>query len=188
LNENNWFPAMTLIVGNPDETDEDIMATLDLVYEMERRGLFAFLIPSIFTPLHDTRMEMEKGVTQTRQLSPLQWQLMMKCWKMNLRPGQYSWWGPTAWRVGSIGMWLYKLRKLNGPNFTYPLLMFSGAISEKRLEKMGKIYLGKPLKTKNRRELLETLSPKMRKYLRADCGDLPDEIAKQEPAQAMAAV
>ena len=34
---------MTLIVGNPDETDEDIMATLDLVYEMERRGLFAFL-------------------------------------------------------------------------------------------------------------------------------------------------
>ena len=39
-----------------------LKATLDLVYEMERRGLFAFLIPSIFTPLHDTRMEMEKGV------------------------------------------------------------------------------------------------------------------------------
>jgi len=180
LNENNWFPAMTLIVGNPDETDEDMMATLDLVYEMERRGLFAFLIPSIFTPLHDTRMEMEKGVTQTRQLSPLQWQLMMKCWKMNLRPGQYSWWGTTAWRVGSLGMWLYKLRKLNGPNFTYPLFMFSGAISEKRLEKMGKIYIGKPMQTKNRQELLETLTPKMRKFLRADCGDLP----QTEPAAA----
>ena len=186
LNENNWFPAMTLIVGNPDETDEDIMGTLDLVYEMERRGLFAFLIPSIFTPLHDTRMEMEKGVTQTRQLSPLQWQLMMKCWKMNLRPGQYSWWGPTAWRVGSIGMWLYKLRKLNGPNFTYPLFMFSGAISEKRLEKMGKIYIGKPLRTKNRRELLETLSPKMRKYLRADCGDLPIDFRNKEATAAVA--
>ena len=186
LNENNWFPAMTLIVGNPDETDEDIMETLDLVYEMERRGLFAFLIPSIFTPLHDTRMEMEKGVTQTRQLSPLQWQLMMKCWKMNLRPGQYSWWGPTAWRVGSIGMWLYKLRKLNGPNFTYPLFMFSGAISEKRLEKMGKIYIGKPLRTKNRRELLETLSPKMRKYLRADCGDLPIDFRNKEATAAVA--
>jgi hypothetical protein len=175
LNENNWFPAMTLIVGNPDEDDEDVMATLDLIYEMERRGLFAFLIPSIFTPLHDTRMEMEKGVTQTRQLTPLQWQLMMKCWKMNLRPGQYSWWGPTSWRVGSIGLWLYKLRKLNGPNFTYPLLMFSSALSEKRLAKMGKIYMGKPLKTKTRRELLATLKPKMRQYLRADCGGLPDE-------------
>jgi len=175
LNENNWFPAMTLIVGNPDEDDEDVMATLDVIYEMERRGLFAFLIPSIFTPLHDTRMEMEKGVTQTRQLTPLQWQLMMKCWKMNLRPGQYSWWGPTSWRVGSIGLWLYKLRKLNGPNFTYPLLMFSSALSEKRLAKMGKIYMGKPLKTKTRKELLATLKPKMRQYLRADCGDLPDE-------------
>ncbi len=174
LNANNWFPAMTLIVGNPDETDDDIKETLDLVYEMERRGLFAFLIPSIFTPLHDTRMEMEKGVTQTRQLTPLQWQLMMKCWKMNLRPGQYSWWGPTAWRLGSIGMWLYKLRKLNGPNFTYPLLMFSGALSEKRLARMGKIYLGKPMETKNRRELIATLKPKMRQYLRADNGDLPD--------------
>ncbi len=183
LNENNWFPAMTLIIGNPDETDEDTMATLDVVYEMERRGLFAFLIPSIFTPLHDTRMEMEKGVTQTKQLSEMQWQLMMKCWKMNLRPGQYSWWGPTAWRMGSIGMWLYKLRKLNGPNFTYPLLMFSGVLSEKRLEKMGKIYTGKPIEVLNRKELIATLKPKQLQYLRADNGDLPDDYVPNKAPQ-----
>jgi hypothetical protein len=174
LNENNWFPAMTLIVGNPGETDEDVMDTLDLIYEMEHRGLFAFLIPSIFTPLHDTRMEKAKGVTQTKQLTPLQWQLMMKCWKMNLRPGQYSWWGPTAWRVGSIGMWLYKLRRLNGPNFTWPLWMFSGAISEKNLNRMGKIYMGKPLKIKTRKELIATLRPNDWQFLRADNGDLPE--------------
>ncbi|HET9530600.1 MAG TPA: radical SAM protein [Blastocatellia bacterium] len=137
LNENNWFPMMTLIVGNPGETDEDVMETLDLIYEIERRGLFAFLVPSIFTPLHDTRMEKERGVSETRQLTPLHWQLMMKCWKMNLRPALYSWWGPTAWRVGSIGLWLYRLRKLNGPNFTWPLFMFSGAVPEKMLSRMG---------------------------------------------------
>lgn len=174
LNENNWFPAMTLIVGNPEETDEDNMATLDLVYEMERRGLFAFLIPSVFTPLHDTRMEMEKGVTQTRNLTPLQWQLMMKCWKMNLRPGQYSWWGPTAWRIGSIAMWMYKLRRLNGPHFTYPLMMFAGLMSEKRLAKMGKIYMGQPINVKSRKELIATLKPRNLQYLRADNGDLPE--------------
>ena len=39
---------------------------IDLIYEVERRGLFAFFIPSIFTPLHDTRMEKKKGVTETR--------------------------------------------------------------------------------------------------------------------------
>ncbi|MGH9899930.1 MAG: radical SAM protein, partial [Pyrinomonadaceae bacterium] len=176
LNENNWFPAMTLIVGSPGETDEDVMETLDLIYEMERRGLFAFLIPSIFTPLHDTRMEKEMGVRQTRELSPLQWQLMMKCWKMNLRPGQYSWWGPTAWRIGSIGMWLYKLRKLNGPNFTWSLMMFSGALSEKRLARMGKIYSGKPFKTKSRKELISGLKPQHLQHLRADNGDLPESF------------
>ncbi|MGH9455591.1 MAG: B12-binding domain-containing radical SAM protein, partial [Terriglobia bacterium] len=172
-NENNWFPVMTLIIGSPDETDEDVMATLDLVYEMERRGLFAFLVPSIFTPLHDTRMENAKGVTETRKLTPLQWQLMMKCWKLNLRPGQYSWWGPTAWRAGSLVMWLLKLRSTNGPNFTWPLWMFSGAISEQTLEKMGKIYIGKPLKTKTRKELIASVRPNYWQYFRADNGDLP---------------
>ena len=126
LNKHNWFPAMTLIVGSPGETDEDCQATLDLIYEVERRGLFAFFIPSLFTPLHDTRLEHQTGVTETRQFTPLQWQLMMKCWKMNLRPGQASWWGPIVWRAGAIGLWLYKLRKLNGPHFTWPLMMFAG--------------------------------------------------------------
>ncbi|MCI0486320.1 MAG: B12-binding domain-containing radical SAM protein [Blastocatellia bacterium] len=174
LNENNWFPVMTLIVGSPDEADDDVRDTLDLVYEMERRKLFAFLVPSVFTPLHDTRMEHKEGVTETRQLSPLQWQLMMKCWKLNLRPGQYSWWGPTAWRAGSIGMWLYKLRRINGPNFTWPLWMFSSAISEKNLARMGKIYIGKPLVTKTRKELIASLKPHHLQYLREDCGDLPE--------------
>jgi hypothetical protein len=173
-NQNNWFPMMTLMIGNPGETDQDTRETLDLVYEMGRRGLFAFLVPSIFTPLHDTRMEHQIGVTQTRQLSPLQWQLMMKCWKHNLRPGQYSWWGPMAWRIGALFMWLYRLRKLNGPNFTWPLMMFAGVAPEKILQRMGKIYVGRPLVTRNRRELIASLRPNYLKHLRADNGDLPE--------------
>jgi len=186
-NENNWFPMMTLIVGSPGETDEDVKATLDLVYEMERRGLFAFLIPSIFTPLHDTRMAKQKGVTETRNLTPLQWQLILKCWKMNLRPGQYSWWGPLAWRIGSLVMWAYKLRKLNGPNFAWPLFMFASAIPEKWMERLGKIYIGKPLQTKTRKELIASVKPHYLQYFRADNGDLPDGYtppAKPQPHEA----
>jgi len=181
LNENNWFPVMTLIVGSPDETDEDVMATLDLVYEMERRGLFAFLVPSIFTPLHDTRMQDKMGVSETRQLTPLQWQLLMKCWKLNLRPGLYSWWGPLAWRTGALALWAWKLRKINGPNFTWPLFNFASALPESWMEKMGKIYVGKPLKTKSRKELLETIRPNQRQFLREDCGDLPDGWTPKKP-------
>ena len=174
LNRHNWFPAMTLIIGSPGETDDDTRATLDLIYEVERRGLFAFFIPSVFTPLHDTRMEHAEGVTETRQLTPLQWQLMMKCWKMNLRPGQISWWGPTAWRVGAIALWLHKLRKLNGPHFTWPLLMFASALPESVMARLGKIHVGRPLAIKSRKELLETVKPSQRRFLREDTGDLPE--------------
>ena len=180
-NENNWFPMMTLMVGNPGETDEDVMATLDLVYEMERRNLFAFLIPSIFTPLHDTRMERQEGVTEARNLSRLQWQLMMKCWKMNVRPGNHSWWGVLAWRVGAIVMWLYKLRKLNGPNFTWPIFMFASALPENWMARLGKIYIGRPLKTKTRKELIASVKPNYRKYFRADNGDLPEGYTPPTP-------
>jgi hypothetical protein len=178
MNKHNWFPAATLIVGNPGETDEDVMATLDLIYEVERRGLFAFFIPSIFTPLHDTRMEDKKGVSQTRELTPLQWQLMMKCWKMNLRPGQMSWWAPMVWRLGAIGLWAWKLRPLNGPGFTWPMFMFASALPEKLMGKMGKIYIGKPINVKTRKELLATIKPHQWQFLRADCGDLPDNMSK----------
>ena len=188
-NENHWFPVMTLIVGSPGEADEDVQATLDLIYEMERRGLFAILVPSVFTPLHDTRMENEKGVTETRQLSRLQWQLIMKCWKINVQNALYSWWGPLAWRFGSVALWLWKLRKLNGPSFTWPLLMFSGIIPEKLLGWLGKIYLGKPLATKTRKELIASVKPHYWQFFRADNGDLPEGYSPPaKPEKAKAAV
>jgi radical SAM family protein len=182
LNENNWFPAMTLIIGNPGETDDDCRETLDLIYEVERRGLFAFFIPSVFTPLHDTRMESQKGVTETKQLTPLQWQLIMKCWKMNLRPGNSSWWGPTAWRVGGLALWAWKLRKLNGPNFTWPLFVFTSAMPEWLMAKMGKIHMGRPMRIKTRRELLETIKPHHREFVRLDTGDIPDDYVPRKPS------
>ena len=92
---------------------------------------------------------------------------MMKCWKMNLRPGQASWWGPTAWRLGAIGLWAWKLRKLNGPGFTWPMFMFASALPESLMGRMGKIYIGKPLHVKTRKELLATVKPSMRQHLRA---------------------
>jgi hypothetical protein len=41
--------------------------------------------------------------------------------------GQLQLVGSDSLSRGSIGLWLWKLRKLNGPNFTYPLPMFAGA-------------------------------------------------------------
>ena len=173
MNQNNWFPAATLMVGCPGETDEDVRETLDLVYEVERRGLFAFFIPSVFTPLHDTRMQDAVGVRENRQLTALQWQLIMKCWKMNLRPGQASWWAPAVWRVGALGLWAFRLRGTNGPNFTWPLLMFASAAPERLMGRLGRIHIGRPLAVKTRKDLLAAIKPHQQRFLREDNGDLP---------------
>lgn len=186
LNRQNWFPAITLMIGNPGETDSDCMATLDLLYEVERRGLFAFFVPSIFTPLHDTLMATKQGVRESRELSPLQWQIMMQSWKMSLKPALHSWWGPIAWRLGALLVWLWRLRKTNGPNFTWPLLAFSGVLPKWLMVKMGKIYGGQPMQIKSRKELLTTVKPQHRKYLRKDNGDVPDDWGfrdREEPAR-----
>jgi hypothetical protein len=52
--------------------------------------------------------------------------------------------------------------------------MFSGAISEKTLARLGKIYLGKPMKTKTRKELIRGVRPNYWPFFRADNGDIPD--------------
>lgn len=66
--------------------------------------------------------------------------------------------------------------------------MFSGAISEKNLKRMGKIYPGKPLTVKTRKELIASLKPKDWQYLRVDNGDLPMGYAPPVPARAVAVV
>ncbi len=174
LNRNNWFPMLTLMVGNPGETDEDVRATLDLIYEMERRGLFGFLVPSVFTPLEGTRMEHDHGVSRTQDLSPLQWQLIMQCWKMNMRPGLQSWWGPLSYKVGGVLLWALKLRKTNGPHFTWPMINFCSAAPQGWLKRTGRIYGGRPIRIKTRKELLSTIKQHYWQYLREDTGDMPD--------------
>lgn len=181
FNRNNWLPVLTLMIGTPGETDEDCKATLDLLYEIERRQLFAFFVPSIFTPLEDTRLGTQQGVQETRELTALQWQIMMKCWRMTTQFALRSWWAPFVWRAGAVFLWLWKLRKINGPNFTWPLLLFANALPEWLMARMGKIYRGRPLRIKSRKELLATIKPQHWKYLREDNGDLPDGWEPHRP-------
>jgi radical SAM superfamily enzyme YgiQ (UPF0313 family) len=173
LNEQNWFPMLTIMVGSPGESDEDVRATLDLVYEMERRGLFGFLVPSVYTPLEGTRMQNDSGVITSRGLSALQWQLIMSCWRQNLRPGLRAWWGPTVFKLGALLLWLVRLRKTNGPNFLWPLVLFAGLLPRSVTIRVGKLHAGRPLPLKTRAELLRSLNSRYWQFLRADTGDVP---------------
>ena len=65
--------------------------------------------------------------------------------------------------------------------------MFASAVPEKLMEKMGKIYIGKPVKTKSRKELLATIRPSQQQYLREDWGDLPDGWKPRKPLSVLKA-
>jgi radical SAM superfamily enzyme YgiQ (UPF0313 family) len=171
LNRNNWFPVCTLIVGSPDETDDDSKATLDLIYEAERRGLHCMWVPSIFTPLVRTRMEHGEGVRETQALTKLQWQVIMKAWQVASRIGLQSTWGKVSFGIGSVVTWAVRLRRVNGPNFTWPLMQFSGIVPEKWLERTGKIYRGRELPRKSREELLANIRPDWKDAIARAHGD-----------------
>ncbi|MBI4473106.1 MAG: B12-binding domain-containing radical SAM protein [Acidobacteria bacterium] len=164
LNRNNWVPVMTLIIGSPDETDDDVKETLDLIFEMQRRGLKVILVPSVFTPLKETRMSGMVGIKETRQLSKLQWQLIMTCWRISANLALQSWWGPFAWSFGSFIFWLLRGRQLNGPNFTWPLLHFSRVLPDSVIYSVGELYAGKPPKILSHSELLDTVASKWKPY------------------------
>lgn len=167
LNQHNWFPVCTLIVGSPGETDEDSMATLDLLYEVERRGLHCMWVPSIFTPLVKTRMQDGEGVRETQHLSRLQWQVIMKAWAVASRIGLQTTWGRLSFGAGSLVLWATRLRRVNGPNFTWPLVQFSGVVPERWLERAGAIYGGRPLPHVTRDDLLATVRPDWRQAIAA---------------------
>ena len=61
------------------------------------------------------------------------------------------------------------------------MFMFASALPEWLMDKMGKIYVGKPITVKTRKELLATIKPHQRQFLRADCGDLPDDMPASPP-------
>jgi hypothetical protein len=53
--------------------------------------------------------------------------------------------------------------------------MFANVVPESWMVKMGKLYAGRPLTVKTRRELLATIKPAQRRYVRTDTGDIPED-------------
>src|ERR671919_32862 len=79
LNQNHWFPALTLIIGWPDETPDETQYTIDLIddfRQMNMRGLVAPLLYQDFS---------EKNSMHFGNLNEAQFTLFWKCWQFNLR-------------------------------------------------------------------------------------------------------
>ena len=82
LNDNDWYPLATLIVGLPDEKEEDVLATLELMDNLKDYN--AFYVPLFFVPLENCVLMNKKG-TELDSLSKARWDFFIRCWDYNIR-------------------------------------------------------------------------------------------------------
>jgi radical SAM superfamily enzyme YgiQ (UPF0313 family) len=82
LNDNDWYPLATLIVGLPEETEDDVNETLTLMDDL--KDFNAFYVPLFFVPLEDCRLMNKKGA-EYNELNKMRWDFLTRCWEYNVR-------------------------------------------------------------------------------------------------------
>lgn len=82
LNDNDWYPLATLIIGLPEENEKDVIETLELLDDL--KGYHAFYVPLLFVPLENCLL-MDKRGAELDSLSKARWQFLTRCWEYNFR-------------------------------------------------------------------------------------------------------
>src|SRR5258707_8895122 len=103
----------------------------------------------------------------------------MKAWAVASRIGLQTTWGKLSFGAGALILWAARLRRVNGPNFTWPLVQFSGAVPDGWLERTGRIYDGRPLPRVTRDDLLATVRPDWQEAIAAARANPPAARAPQ---------
>ena len=76
-----------MIIGLPDEKEEDMLQTLELMDKL--KGYNAFYVPLFFVPLENCVLMNKKGA-EMDSLSKARWDFFIKCWEYNIKI-----WKPT---------------------------------------------------------------------------------------------
>jgi radical SAM superfamily enzyme YgiQ (UPF0313 family) len=82
LNDNDWYPLATLIIGLPDEKEEDVIETLELMDDL--RNYNAFYVPLLFVPLENCLLMNKRGA-ELDSLSRVRWDFITRCWEYDVR-------------------------------------------------------------------------------------------------------
>jgi len=127
LNDNNWFPVYTFIVGLPNETEDDIRQSLDLLHRMKNNHVL--YVPSIFTPLDDTRAQGGKAL-KAKELTQLQWEFIMTAWKQSRDFGEMRDRSRAYFRIGTKLFYQLRGKYIHGEAFKWPAMRFAGVPEE----------------------------------------------------------
>lgn len=123
MNDHDWWPLCTIMTGQPDETEADVRATLDLVDDLRNHNAKMFYTPVLFIPLREAVLG-NSHRTNLKNLSELQWEVIARCWKNNI-----DFWSPEKkWLLNPMFFfthWFYA-RWRHGRKATFPMMHLAG--------------------------------------------------------------
>ncbi len=123
MNDYDWWPLCTIMTGQPDETEEDVIATLDLIDDLKAHNAKMFYTPLVFIPLEDAIHAREK-MPSLENLSELQWEVLTRSWRNNIdfwHPGRKWLYNPMFF----LSHWLWA-RWRHGKKATVPMMHLAG--------------------------------------------------------------
>ncbi len=110
LNDNNWYPLITMITGFPGENEKDRMDTLELLDELRHAKIY--YAPLFFVPLEECVLN--RFSCDLSKITESQWEFFARCWRHNIRMwtpslrkyastiGQLSYYMYYKWKYGSV--------------------------------------------------------------------------------------
>jgi radical SAM superfamily enzyme YgiQ (UPF0313 family) len=123
MNDHDWWPLCTFMTGQPEETEDDVRATLELIDDLRNHHAKMFYTPVLFIPLKDAVLGNFRR-TNLKNLSELQWEVIARCWKNNI-----DFWSPERrWLYSPMFFlthWLYARWK-HGRKATVPMMHLAG--------------------------------------------------------------
>jgi len=123
MNDYDWWPLCTIMTGQPEETEDDVRATLTLIDDLKNHHAKMFYTPVLFIPLKEAMLG-NRHRTSLKNLSELQWEVIARCWRNNI-----DFWRPDMkWMLNPIfffSHWFYARWK-HGRKATIPMMHLAG--------------------------------------------------------------
>ena len=99
LEDNNWGLVGTLLIGLPDETEDDMLKTLELIDDLFKTRVF--FVPLLFANLHECVLKNERRANFNR-LNNAQLEFFLRCWEHNLYMWKDAWMNPLENRTFNL--------------------------------------------------------------------------------------
>jgi radical SAM superfamily enzyme YgiQ (UPF0313 family) len=132
MNDYDWWPLCTIMTGQPDETEDDVRATLNLIDDLKAHNAKMFYTPVLFIPLKEAILG-NRQRTNLNNLTELQWEVLSRCWRNNI-----DFWTPDMkWIYGPLfflSHWFYA-RWRHGKKATGPMMRLAGIPISSKFDK-----------------------------------------------------